>query len=89
MSRGNRSQRAFKGSWRAAGPLSVALVLGATLGLSQVAGASPSASGGHADRRRAGLLARSSAIARGVDGRHQAQDVVAAQLGYRPNKELS
>jgi hypothetical protein len=34
-------------SWRVVGSLSVAFVLGATLGLSQVAGASPSAPGSH------------------------------------------
>jgi peptidase A4-like protein/Ig-like domain-containing protein len=47
MSRSNHSQGTFRGSWRAAGPLSVAFVLGATLGLSQMTGASASTAGGH------------------------------------------
>ena len=43
----SRSLRILNGSRRAVGLLSVAFVLGTTLGLSQVAGASPSAPGGH------------------------------------------
>ena len=46
MSR-NRSLGIGNGSGRAIGALSVAFVLGTTLGLSQLAGASPSAPGGH------------------------------------------
>ena len=47
MSRSNRPRGTFKGAWRVAGPLSVAFVLGSTLGLCQVAGASASAPGRH------------------------------------------
>lgn len=48
MTRSNHTQGTCKDSWRRiAGPLSVAFVLGTTLGLSQVAGAGASAPGGH------------------------------------------
>jgi hypothetical protein len=46
MSR-SRSLGSRNGSWRAAGLLGIAFVLGSSLGLSQVAGASPSAPDGH------------------------------------------
>ena len=48
MSRSNRSQGTLKGAWLLVGPLSVLFVLGATLGLSQDAGASASAPSRHA-----------------------------------------
>ncbi len=47
MSRSNRPRGTFKGAWRVAGPLSVAFVLGSTLGLCQVAGASASTPSRH------------------------------------------
>ena len=43
----SRSVGSRNGSWRATGLLSLAFVLGSTLGFSQLAGASPSAPGGH------------------------------------------